>query len=127
MMRVRWTTNAADDLARIVERIREDNPAAVQRVAKKIYTAVAELRKFPHRGRVGLADYTRELVFPALALHCRVRNRRRPSAGASHSPCLAGLAISPLQYTHDRLTRMQRRQVARAAKKDRSNDCGPSP
>ena len=64
MMRVRWTTNAADDLARIVERIREDNPAAVQRVAKKIYTAVAELRKFPHRGRVGLADYTRELVFP---------------------------------------------------------------
>jgi toxin ParE1/3/4 len=64
MMRVRWTTNAADDLARIVERIREDNPAAAQRVAKKIYTAVAELRKFPHRGRVGLADYTRELVFP---------------------------------------------------------------
>jgi toxin ParE1/3/4 len=64
MMRVRWTTNAADDLARIVERIREDNPAAAQQVAKKIYTAVAELRKFPHRGRVGLADYTRELVFP---------------------------------------------------------------
>ena len=63
-MRVRWTTNAADDLARIVERIREDNPAAAQQVAKKIYTAVAELRKFPHRGRVGLADYTRELVFP---------------------------------------------------------------
>ena len=33
-------------------------------MAKKIYTAVAELRRFPHRGRVGLADYTRELVFP---------------------------------------------------------------
>jgi plasmid stabilization system protein ParE len=46
-MRVRWTTNAADDLARIVERIREDNPAAAQRVARKIYTAIAELRKFP--------------------------------------------------------------------------------
>ena len=33
-------------------------------MAKKIYTAVAELREFPQRGRVGLADNTRELVFP---------------------------------------------------------------
>jgi plasmid stabilization system protein ParE len=45
MMRVRWTTDAADDLASIVERIRENNSAA-------------------YRGRVGLADNTRELVFP---------------------------------------------------------------
>jgi len=63
MMRVRWTANAADDLACIVERIREDNPAAAQRVAQKIYASVAELRKFPHRGRLSLADNTRELVF----------------------------------------------------------------
>ncbi len=33
MTRVRWTTDAADDLARIVERIREDNPEAARRVA----------------------------------------------------------------------------------------------
>ena len=52
-MRVRWTTNAADDLTRIVERIRQDNPEAAQR----------RLRKFPHRGRIGLANGTRELVF----------------------------------------------------------------
>jgi len=64
MMRVRWTTTAADDLAHIVERIRQDNPAAAQRVAKRIYTAVAELSGFPQRGRIGLADNTRELVFP---------------------------------------------------------------
>ncbi|MGA2590093.1 MAG: type II toxin-antitoxin system RelE/ParE family toxin [Bryobacteraceae bacterium] len=64
MMRVRWTPNAADDLARIVERIRQDNPAAAQRVATRIYTAVAELRKFPLHGRIGLANNTRELVFP---------------------------------------------------------------
>jgi plasmid stabilization system protein ParE len=62
-MRVRWTTNAADDLACIVERIPESSPAAAQRVAKKIYTSVAELRKSPRRGRIGLADNTRELVF----------------------------------------------------------------
>src|ERR1039457_4485997 len=92
MMRVRWTTNAADDLARIVERIREDNPAAAQRVAKKIYTAVAELRKFPHRGRVGLADYTRELVFPV---------RRVPgAAGATITPRRIGLALAGMRPPH---------------------------
>lgn len=63
-MRVRWTTNAANDLAHIVERIRNDNPAAAHRVAKTIYNAVAGLRRFPHRGRIGLAENTRELVFP---------------------------------------------------------------
>jgi toxin ParE1/3/4 len=63
MMRVRWTTNAASDLARIVERIRESNPAAAQRVAKRVYLSIAELRKFPRLGRIGLAENTRELVF----------------------------------------------------------------
>jgi toxin ParE1/3/4 len=62
--RVRWTTNAADDLTRIVEHIREDNPAAALRVARTIYGAVAELRTFPRRGRTGLAPNTRELIFP---------------------------------------------------------------
>jgi toxin ParE1/3/4 len=62
-MRVRWTTNAANDLTRIVERIREDNPSAAQHVAQTIYKGVAELRTFPNRGRIGLAIDTRELVF----------------------------------------------------------------
>ena len=47
MIRVRWTINAAADLTRIVERIREDNPSVAQRVARVIYTGVADLRKFP--------------------------------------------------------------------------------
>ena len=64
MTRVLWTSYAAGDLAAIVERIREDNPAAAQRVAKTIYTAVAELRQFPNRGRKGLSPDTRELIFP---------------------------------------------------------------
>jgi toxin ParE1/3/4 len=61
--RVRWTTPAAADFARIVERIREDNPSAAHRVAQTIYKGVAALRAFPHRGRIGLAPDTRELVF----------------------------------------------------------------
>ena len=64
MRRVRWTPNAANDLARIVERIREDNPAAAQRVARTIYGAIAGLQQFPQSGRIGLGAGTRELVFP---------------------------------------------------------------
>jgi addiction module RelE/StbE family toxin len=64
VIRVRWTPNAADDFTAIIERIRDDNPAAAHRVATRIYTAVAELRQFPNRGRKGLAAQTRELVFP---------------------------------------------------------------
>jgi addiction module RelE/StbE family toxin len=64
LTRVRWTTDAADDLGHIVARIREDSPSAAQRVAKAIYAGVAALRKFPSRGRRGLAPGTRELLFP---------------------------------------------------------------
>ncbi len=62
-MRVRWTTNAADDLIRIVERIRNDNRLAAECVARTIYNGVAELATFPNRGRIGLVEDTRELVF----------------------------------------------------------------
>ena len=62
-MRVRWTATAADDLAHIVEYIRKDNPAAARRVAQTIFQAIAGLRTFPNRGRIGLAENTRELIF----------------------------------------------------------------
>jgi len=50
-MRVRWTTKAADDLARIVNYIRKDDPEAARRVATAIFDGVADLRTFPKRGR----------------------------------------------------------------------------
>lgn len=63
MTKVRWTANAANDLASIVNYIHKDNPDAARRVAKTIFDAVSELRKFPSRGRIGVVDKTRELVF----------------------------------------------------------------
>jgi toxin ParE1/3/4 len=51
------------DLADIVECIRKDDPAAARRVAQTIFGSVAGLRTFPSRGRIGLAENTRELVF----------------------------------------------------------------
>jgi len=65
-MRVRWTVDAADDLARIVLRIREDNHEAARRVAEIIFTGVTSLSTFPNRGRAGLVENTRELVFAPL-------------------------------------------------------------
>jgi addiction module RelE/StbE family toxin len=63
-MRVPWTTNAAADLTRIVERIRGESPEAALHVARTIYNGVAELRRFLRHGRLGLAENTRALVFP---------------------------------------------------------------
>ena len=69
-MRVRWTTTADGDLARIVEYIRKDNPAAARRMAQRIYQGIATLRSFPHSGRIGLAENTRELIFaPYIAVY----------------------------------------------------------
>jgi addiction module RelE/StbE family toxin len=62
-MRIVWTEPAADDLARIVEYIRLDNHAAARHVARTIFERVAQLKKMPHRGRIGFADHSRELVF----------------------------------------------------------------
>lgn len=50
-MHVRWTIDAADDLAQIVERIRTNNQDAALHVARTIYNGIASLRDFPNRGR----------------------------------------------------------------------------
>jgi addiction module RelE/StbE family toxin len=60
---VRWTTAAADDLVSIVEYIQTNNPEAALRVAKSIYDGIASLRSSPRRGRKGVVDNTRELIF----------------------------------------------------------------
>jgi plasmid stabilization system protein ParE len=77
-MRVRWTTTAAGDLAQIVEYIRKDDPAAARRVAQTIFGSVAGLHTFPSRGRIGLAENTRELVFapwPYIAVYEIIGNQ----------------------------------------------------
>lgn len=62
-MRVRWTTDAADDLERICDYIAESHPDSARRVAEAIVEGVAALVTFPNRGRTGRVEGTRELVF----------------------------------------------------------------
>jgi plasmid stabilization system protein ParE len=52
-MEVRWSPRASNDLERIFNRIREDNPVAAQRVAKSIYDGRMSLQQFPNCGRIG--------------------------------------------------------------------------
>ncbi len=65
-MRVRWTTSAANDPYRIVQRIQKDNPTAATRVATIVYDECGSLRDFPRRGRKGRIEGTRELIFPGM-------------------------------------------------------------
>ncbi len=61
-MEVTWRPIALEDLAEVRDYIARDNPAAADRVVLAIRTAVARLANFPHLGRPGRVDRTRELV-----------------------------------------------------------------
>jgi toxin ParE1/3/4 len=65
-MRVRWTTEAADDLERICDDIAESRPESARRVARPIVQGIAALETFPNRGRPGRVEGTRALVFVSL-------------------------------------------------------------
>jgi toxin ParE1/3/4 len=65
-MRIRWSPDAAADLEGIVDYIRRDNPEAAYRVGKTIYDRIAKVASFPHCGRVGRIDGTRELALAPL-------------------------------------------------------------
>jgi toxin ParE1/3/4 len=65
-MRVLWTPAAADDLEQIADYLLEQNPAVATEIARRIYTAINPLKKFPNLGRPGRKDGTRELVVSSL-------------------------------------------------------------
>jgi toxin ParE1/3/4 len=65
-MRVRWTTDAADDLERICDYIAQSRPDSARRVAQSVVERIATLETFPHLGRPGRVQGTREIAFPPL-------------------------------------------------------------
>jgi plasmid stabilization system protein ParE len=68
MMRIRWTTPAAQDLYRIIRYIRRDNPEAAREVAKTIYDGCETLVNSPNRGRKGTEPAPASWSF----LHCPI-------------------------------------------------------
>jgi addiction module RelE/StbE family toxin len=65
-MRVRWTTDAADDLERICDYIAESRPDSARRVAQSVVERIGTLKTFPNLGRDGRVQGTREITFPPL-------------------------------------------------------------
>lgn len=57
---------AADDLAKILEFVHLNNPAAAQRVVEKLFDGVVTLKEFPAVGRNRRERGTRELMFSPL-------------------------------------------------------------
>lgn len=60
-MKVRFTRQAADDIAAIADYIRAENPGAAQRVCVVILDAVQTLSRFPRLGRLQ-SEGARKLV-----------------------------------------------------------------
>ena len=65
-MQLRWTEEAAADLERITDYLFAHAPERAQELVRTIYEAPAGLLKFPHRGRPGKKEGTRELVLSPL-------------------------------------------------------------
>jgi toxin ParE1/3/4 len=60
--RIRWTTDAANQLEAIVQHIQKDNPEAARKTAEAILDRIASLEVFPRLGRQGEdVEGTREL------------------------------------------------------------------
>ena len=90
-MRVRWTTDAADDLERICDYIAEDSPESPRRLAQSVIERIGTSETFPNLGRAGRVQGTREIAFPPLPFVTvyEVRDHRSSSGVGSYCGCSA--------------------------------------
>jgi len=65
-MNLVWSAPARRDLLDILSHIANDSPSAAHAVVDRIEAAVERLAAYPHLGRPGRVDGTRELVIPDL-------------------------------------------------------------
>lgn len=84
-MRVRWTTDAADDLERTCDYIAENRPESARRVAQSVVERIGTLETFPHLGRPGRVHGTREIAFPPLPFVVKQRSASAASTLGAHA------------------------------------------
>jgi toxin ParE1/3/4 len=65
-MRIRWTPAAITDLRSINDYLTEHYPQYRQPTMLNLHQTIYSLRQFPNRGRVGLKEGTREILFSRL-------------------------------------------------------------
>lgn len=72
MRLIRWTTEASGQFEAAIKHIREDNPTTARNVAQALIDRIEQLATFPHLGRSGEVNGTRELVSPPYVVVYRV-------------------------------------------------------
>jgi toxin ParE1/3/4 len=65
-MRIRWTLAAAADLQHLSDYLLDHHPHYQKPTVRKVYDSIQSLKEWPHRGRAGREEGTRELVFSPL-------------------------------------------------------------
>lgn len=65
-MELRWSPEAAEDLANILRHVQRDNRDAAHKVVAAIFDSLKALPRSPYRGRAGKIDGTRELILAPL-------------------------------------------------------------
>ena len=65
-MQLRWTLEAANDLDLIADYLFEHATSRAAELIRTVYDAPTSLLTFPHRGRPGKKDGTREFVLSPL-------------------------------------------------------------
>ena len=75
-MKIRWLSDAVDDLIEISDYIANDNPNAARDIAVRIKNSVDSLKEYQCIGRPGRVEGTRELVVSGLPyiIPYRVKN-----------------------------------------------------
>jgi toxin ParE1/3/4 len=72
-MRIRWTVPAAENLEGIHEYLKQHHPHLANSTITEIHKAIRSLKRFPHRGRKGVDEGTRELLherLPHIIAYC---------------------------------------------------------
>ena len=72
-MRIRWTPAAAGDLEQISDYLKDRHPRYRLPTMRKLYQAIATLKKWPQSGHMGREAGTRELLFSPLPYVCVYR------------------------------------------------------
>jgi toxin ParE1/3/4 len=61
-VKLRWTNGAVEDLQSAHDYLEAENPRAAWDAVARIMSAVERLQQFPHMGRLGRVEGSRELV-----------------------------------------------------------------
>ena len=75
MTRIRWTTDAVNQLEGIVRHIEQDSPDASGKIAVRLLATIGKLEFFPNLGRPGEdVEGTRELHCPPYVIVYRLKD-----------------------------------------------------